>query len=97
MYLELSLISWSSKKQSLVAHSSTKADYWALAHTIIELLWIEYRLIKLHVKYQIPTLLYDNINVVMIPHNLVLHARTKHIAFDNQFVREIVSTDKLMI
>ena len=35
-----SLISWRSKKQSVVAHSSTEVEYRALADTTAEFLWL---------------------------------------------------------
>ncbi|KAI5391475.1 hypothetical protein KIW84_076334 [Lathyrus oleraceus] len=35
-----SLISWSSRKQSLVSCSNTKAEFRALAYTTLELLWL---------------------------------------------------------
>ena len=39
-----SLISWRSKKQTLLAHSNTKAKYRALADTTSELLWLRWLL-----------------------------------------------------
>jgi hypothetical protein len=35
-----SLISWCSKKQTVVSHSNTKAEYQALVDTTAKLLWL---------------------------------------------------------
>lgn len=76
------LISWSSKKQALVIRFSTEVEYMTLAHTTSELLWSESLFAELHILYSDPTLFYDNLSDVMSSHNLVLHARTKHIELD---------------
>ncbi|GAA0143494.1 hypothetical protein LIER_35754 [Lithospermum erythrorhizon] len=40
VFLRSNLISWSSKKQPTVSHSSTEAEYRALASTIAEITWL---------------------------------------------------------
>ncbi|KAA0045233.1 hypothetical protein IC582_016022 [Cucumis melo] len=84
-------ISWSSKKQSTVSRSSTKAQYCCLATTTADLYWIRQLLFDLHVPLKTsPTLLCDNVSAVSLAHNPIFHARTKHIEIDYHFVREKV-------
>ena len=97
IFIGPNLISWSSKKQSLVAKSSAEAEYRALAHTTSEVLWLQSLLTELQIQYFSPTLLCDNLSVVLLSHNPVLHARTKHIELDLHFVREKVMANKLKI
>jgi len=49
------------------------------------------------VPFQPPTLLCDNLSAVLLSHNPVLHARTKHIELDIYFVRERVVAKKMRI
>nr|XP_016473427.1 PREDICTED: uncharacterized mitochondrial protein AtMg00810-like [Nicotiana tabacum] len=39
LFLDRNLISWSSKKQKIVARSSTEAEYRVVANALAELLW----------------------------------------------------------
>ena len=83
-----SLISWRSKKQTHVVHSSTKAEYRALVDTTSELLWLQWLLKDLSVSTSSTTPLYcDNQNAIHIAHNDVFHERTKHIEIDCHFIR----------
>lgn len=88
IYFGSNLVSWSSKKHPLGARSSFEAEYRGLAHATSELLWLESLLSELQVPLQPPTLLCDNLSVVMLSHNPVLHAHTEHIELDIHFVRE---------
>lgn len=97
LYFGPNLVSWSSKKQSFVARSSTKAEYRALAHSTSEILCLESLLSELQVEFYTPTLLCDNLSDVLLSHNPVLHARTKHIELDIHFVRERVVSKCLAI
>uniref|UniRef100_A0A2N9HNQ0 Reverse transcriptase Ty1/copia-type domain-containing protein n=1 Tax=Fagus sylvatica TaxID=28930 RepID=A0A2N9HNQ0_FAGSY len=83
-----SLISWRSKKQSVVAHSSTEAEYRALADTTAELLWLRWLLQDLGIDCSTAIPIHcDNRSAIQIAHNDIFHERTKHIEIDCHFVR----------
>ena len=72
-----SLISWRSKKQTVVARSSTKAKYRALTATTAELIWLRWLLQDLGVDCSTVTKLHcDNRSAIQIVHNDVFHERT---------------------
>ena len=71
-----------------MAHSSTKAEYHALADTTSELLWLRWLLKDLGVYTSSATpLYYDNQSTIHIAHNDVFHEQTKHIEIDCHFIR----------
>uniref|UniRef100_A0A2N9FL22 Reverse transcriptase Ty1/copia-type domain-containing protein n=1 Tax=Fagus sylvatica TaxID=28930 RepID=A0A2N9FL22_FAGSY len=83
-----SLIFWRSKKQSVVARSSTKTEYRVLADTTSELLWLRGLLQDLGVSTFSATPIYcDNKSAIQITCNDVFHERTKHIEIDCHLVR----------
>ncbi|KAL4018546.1 hypothetical protein IC575_022144 [Cucumis melo] len=97
-YLGDSLISWRSKKQSIVSRSSTESEYRALADTTAELLWLRWLLVDMGVPQQGPTLLYcDNRSAIQIAHNDVFHERTKHIENDCHFIRHHLLSNTLLL
>lgn len=97
IYLGPNLVSWCSKKQTLVARSSSEAEYRSLANTVSEVLWIQSLLIELHVQFQTPVLYCDNLSTVSLSHNPVLHAKTKHMELDIFFLREKVINKSLIV
>lgn len=90
IFLGPNLISWWSKKQTLVAKSSAEAKYRSLALAASEVLWIQSLLLELHVTIPAPTIFCDNQSTVALSHNPVLHSRTKHMELDIFFVWEKV-------
>ena len=83
-----SLISWRSKKQTIVARSSTETEYRALTATTAELIWLRWLLQDLGVDcFTITKLHRDNRSAIQIAHNDVFHERTKHIEIDCHFIR----------
>jgi hypothetical protein len=85
--LGTSLISWRSKKQSVVTRSNTEAEYRALADTTSELLWLRWLLQDMDVSLSSAThVYYDNRSAIQIAHNDVFHEWIKHIEIDCHFV-----------
>ena len=83
MFLGDALVSYRSKKQSIVPRSSAEAKYRAMATTTCKLTWILRLLQDLHVKHDKPTLMYcDNQATLHIAANLVFLERSKHIEVD---------------
>lgn len=78
-----SLISWRSKKQSVVSRSSAEAEYKAMASTSCEFTWLPYLLRDLQVPHLQSIVLHcDNQAALHIAANSVFHKCTKHIDID---------------
>jgi hypothetical protein len=61
IFLGDSLISWKSKKQSIVSQSSTKAKYRAMTSTTKEIVWLRWLLADMEICFSHPTPMYcDN-------------------------------------
>lgn len=83
------LVTWRSKKQSVVSRSSAESEFRSMALGICELLWLKIILEDLKVKWEGPIRLYcDNKSAINIAHNPVQHDRTKHVEVDRHFIKE---------
>jgi transposase InsO family protein len=93
-------ISWSSKRQSVVATSTTEAEYIAAAHATKEAVWLQMLLRELgeigsdidHVKIRM-----DNTGAIALTKNPEFHQRTKHMDVRWHYIREQVETGKIQI
>ena len=86
-FLGSSLISWKSKKQTIVSRSSSKAEYQALTQATCEAQWLLYLLHDFGNPHSSPSLIYcDNQSTIQIAGNLVFHEHTKHIEIDYHII-----------
>nr|GEV11038.1 retrovirus-related Pol polyprotein from transposon TNT 1-94 [Tanacetum cinerariifolium] len=84
------IVSRVSKLQSIVAMSTTEAEYVAVAQASKEVVWLKMLLEELEHKQEKITLLYDNHSALYLARNLTFHSKTKHIRLLFHFVREKV-------
>lgn len=58
------LISWTSNKQNFISQSSTQAEFCALAHTDVEIMWIKKLYVELKNDLANPPLIFcDNVSM----------------------------------
>lgn len=82
------LVTWKSKKQIIVAHSSTKVEYNAMTHTTSELMWLQHFIWEIEFPAPAPLQLFSDDQVVIhIASNPMFHERTKYIKIDCHFIR----------
>jgi hypothetical protein len=89
-------VSWKTKKQSVVSHSSAEAEYRAMAATVSEVLWVRWLLQDFNIHVTGPTPMFcDNDAARHIAKNLVFCERTQHVEMDCYFVRERVTSQEI--
>jgi hypothetical protein len=92
------VVSWSSKKQTSVALSSTEAEYIAAAHATKEVVWLRRLLIELGLDLDSPTVLHvDNQSAIAIVCNPKFHDCTKHIEVQHHFLRHKVEGEEICL
>ncbi|GKC65682.1 hypothetical protein Tco_1098280, partial [Tanacetum coccineum] len=93
VFLGNNLVSWKSKKQSVVSRSSTEAEFRAMCNVCCEIMWIKKILTDLQVDIDLPIEMnYDNNSATQISANPVLHERSKHFEIDLYFLREKIAS-----
>ncbi|GJY29060.1 hypothetical protein Tco_0404827 [Tanacetum coccineum] len=82
------LISWQCKKQTVVATSTTKAEYVVAASCYGQVLWIQNQLLDYVYNFMNTMIRIDNKNTICIIENPVQHSKTKHIQIRHHFIRD---------
>ena len=98
MFVGGNLVSWRSKKQSVVARSTAEAEFRAMASGLCELMWLKLLLAELRLCDNTPLQLYcDNQATINLINNPIHHDRTKHVGIDRHFIREKLDEGTLQV
>ncbi|GKA93979.1 hypothetical protein Tco_0815965, partial [Tanacetum coccineum] len=82
------LISWQCKKQTVVANSTTKAEYITASHCCGQVLWIQNQMLDYGYNFMQTKIHVDNESVICVVKNPVYHSKTKHIEIRHHFIRD---------
>jgi hypothetical protein len=96
IFLGSALISRRTKRQKTISLSLAEADYRTMTETCCELSWLWLLLLDLKILRLKPTLFScDNLTILHIAANSVLHERTRHVAMGWHFIRNKIPNDQL--
>ncbi|GJZ81219.1 putative ribonuclease H-like domain-containing protein [Tanacetum coccineum] len=87
-FLGKRLISWQCKKQTIVANSTTEAEYVAAANCYGQVLWIQNQMLDYGFNFMNTKIYIDNESTICIVKNPVFHSKTKHIEIRHHFIRD---------
>ncbi|GKA89198.1 hypothetical protein Tco_0811010 [Tanacetum coccineum] len=87
-FLGRRLISWQCKKQTIMANSTTEAEYVAAANCCGQVLWIQNQMMDYGFNFMNTKIHIDNESTISVIKNPVAHSRTKHIEIRFHFIRD---------
>jgi hypothetical protein len=91
VYVNNNLISWCTRKQSVVATSTTEAELIAVYEVVKEMEWMSMLLTEMGYRVRKPmTVWCDNLSTIQITKHATNHDRTKHIDVRYFYVRDLV-------
>ncbi|GJX41646.1 putative ribonuclease H-like domain-containing protein [Tanacetum coccineum] len=87
-FLGRRLVSWQCKKQTIMATSTTEAEYVAAANCCGQVLWIQNQMLDYGFNFMNTKIYIDNESTICIVKNPVFHSKTKHIEIRHHFIRD---------
>eukprot|EP00253_Pinus_taeda_P011075 PITA_11075 len=90
-------VSWMSKKQSVVALSTTEAEYIAATHASKEVVWLQRLCSSMGLVQEAIRINSDSQSAIFLAKNPAYHSKTKHIDVQYHFVRDMIEEKKVLL
>eukprot|EP00253_Pinus_taeda_P027675 PITA_27675 len=91
-------VSWSCKKQAIVATSSAKAEYISAWEAACEIVWLRRILQDLGISQAEATSLFIDIqSTIKLAKNPVFHSKTKHVDTKYHHIRSLIAKDVIIV
>eukprot|EP00253_Pinus_taeda_P031334 PITA_31334 len=90
-------VSWMSKKQSVVALSTTEAEYMATTHASKERVWLQRLCSSIGLVQGAIRIDCDSQSTIFLVKNPAYHSKTKHIDVQYHFVRDMIEDKRVLL
>jgi hypothetical protein len=90
-------IGWMSKRQVVVALSTTEAKYMAATHASKEAIWLQRLCLVIGLVQKAVILDCDSHSAILLGRNPIYHSKIKHIDVQYHFVRDMVEKKKVLL
>jgi len=90
-------ISWKANQQSVVALSTTQAEYISLVEGVKDAMWLKGMIGELGITQECVKIHCDRQSTIHLANHQVYHERTKHIAIRLHFLRDMIESKKIMV
>eukprot|EP00253_Pinus_taeda_P031848 PITA_31848 len=91
------VVSWMSKKQSVVALSTTEVEYMVATHASKEAVWLQRLCSNMGLLQGAMRIDYDTQSAIFLAKNLAYHSETKYIDVQYHFVRDMIEDKKVLL
>ena len=91
------VVSWMSKKQSVVALSTTEAEYMAATHASKEAVWLQRLCSSMGLVQGAVGIDCDSQSAIFLAKNPAYHSKTKHIDVQYHFERDMIEDKKVLL
>ncbi|KAK3033756.1 hypothetical protein RJ639_034198 [Escallonia herrerae] len=88
---------WKASLQTIIALSTTEAEYIAATEAVKEAIWLKGLVGDLGLKQESSIVYYDSQSAIHLTKNQMFHERTKHIDVRFHFIRDVVSQGTIMV